>query len=442
MEIICDKKDQNFGENRKECQGFWPYKNMRDNKKPGKNLKNIRFDNNKAVINTLRRHDYQSIKELSDSVGLSNAGISKIIGNLVQKGLVKNEGKGESSDEGGKRPTLFSINAQFRFGLVIMVELDGIYACIYDLTLKQRYMLVEKAALSTYEKCLDSIARIIKQSMENSDIEYSKLCGIMIGFPGIVSFEKGTIIYPICSPEWGNNLSICSDIQRLIGHEIPVYTENSGRLVGYSELLASEEEQRETIISLGHDSREQYNILNGAGGSVIVNGQLVRGKGSIGEFGHMTVDPNDTEQCRCGRYGCFESMTSVRRLLMNAESQRSEFPDSVLNINREIKIEDIFDAANRKDVFARKLLEPIINHFVIVINNLILAYDPDKISLFGIYTKAGDYFINEIRERIFKHCTYKQLEINYNKLEYLEMERKGAALLIIDNFLNQDELYQ
>ena len=100
---------------------------------------------------------------------------------MVEKGLVECSGKGESSDEGGKRPTLFSIHSDYKFGMVILVELDGIYSCIYDLMLTQRHMESEKGPLTTYEECLERISRMIELSLNKVNLVEDDLCGIIIG---------------------------------------------------------------------------------------------------------------------------------------------------------------------------------------------------------------------------------------------------------------------
>lgn len=405
---------------------------MNRENKTGKNLKSIKAENNKSVINILRRQEKASIKAVSEEIGLSNTAVSKIVNNLIEKDLLIDAGKGGSTDEGGKKPALFAINPDYRYGLIVLVELDGVFAYLYDMALKQRCVYIEKRRLNTYEECLEAILHVAKEISDASSVPYNKLCGIMIGFPGIISLEKGEIVYPICFPEWGNYLTLGEDIRKKLSVPIPVYVENPGRLIVYSELLNTESDRKETIAVIGHDSRAAYNILNGAGGGVIINGELLSGKGNIGEFGHMIVDPRDKVQCRCGRYGCFESTTSISRLLKNAER----------TIPEKIRIPlEIFERANRGEENARELLETVINGFVIAINNLMISYDPDRIVIFGTYTKAGDYFISRIREKIKAYFPYASVQIEYSMDDYMEKEKLGAALLLFDSFFNQDDLY-
>lgn len=49
-------------------------------------------------------------------------------------------------------------------------------------------------------------------------------------------------------------------------------------------------------------------VGTGVGGGVVSNGELVQGcAGSAGELGHITIDLNGGQSCRCGNHGCLEA---------------------------------------------------------------------------------------------------------------------------------------
>jgi len=56
-------------------------------------------------------------------------------------------------------------------------------------------------------------------------------------------------------------------------------------------------------------------VGRGVGAGIILNGQLFQGDGyGAGEFGHVSMGRGDA-QCRCGREGCLETLTSMRALV-------------------------------------------------------------------------------------------------------------------------------
>ena len=47
----------------------------------------------------------------------------------------------------------------------------------------------------------------------------------------------------------------------------------------------------------------------GIGGGLVIDGEVERGRGFLGEIGHMVMDPSDA-LCTCGRQGCWEALVS------------------------------------------------------------------------------------------------------------------------------------
>lgn len=63
----------------------------------------------------------------------------------------------------------------------------------------------------------------------------------------------------------------------------------------------------------GYDHAVVLTLGTGIGGGIIADGQVYRGNGFAGEFGHIVVDP-DGDLCTCGNRGCWETLASGRRL--------------------------------------------------------------------------------------------------------------------------------
>src|SRR5260221_10815866 len=59
-------------------------------------------------------------------------------------------------------------------------------------------------------------------------------------------------------------------------------------------------------------------ISTGLGGSVIMNGQVMRGiSGAAMEIGHMTIHEFG-ERCNCGNIGCLETIASGKAIVQHA----------------------------------------------------------------------------------------------------------------------------
>lgn len=65
--------------------------------------------------------------------------------------------------------------------------------------------------------------------------------------------------------------------------------------------------------AVGYDHAVVLTLGTGIGGGIIVDGQVYRGSGFAGEFGHIVIAP-EGDLCTCGNHGCWETLVSGRRL--------------------------------------------------------------------------------------------------------------------------------
>lgn len=83
--------------------------------------------------------------------------------------------------------------------------------------------------------------------------------------------------------------------------------DNNARLAGLAE----------SVWGAGRDLRSfvYLRLMDGVGGALITRGAIYDGdRSTVGEFGHMTVDPSGP-RCRCGKGGCLEAFVSREQIL-------------------------------------------------------------------------------------------------------------------------------
>mgnify|MGYP005639196179 CR=1 FL=1 len=92
----------------------------------------IRKINRSTIIDLIRKRGAVSRSEISRVTGLSLPSVSRIIDSLIQEGILKEIGKGESAR--GKKPLLIDINSDARYvfgveisrrGQIILCDLMG-----------------------------------------------------------------------------------------------------------------------------------------------------------------------------------------------------------------------------------------------------------------------------------------------------------------------------
>ena len=88
------------------------------------------------------------------------------------------------------------------------------------------------------------------------------------------------------------------------------------------------------------------------------------------------------------------------------------------------------------DELGKKIMDDAARWYSIGLSNLVLTYDPDVIILHGIFVKAGDYFINRLRERInnvsLVHVN-KDTRIEYSKFGS-DVGAIGAAAYVTSEY--------
>ncbi len=378
-----------------------------------KTLKQI---NRKVILNILRNSGELSISELSKKVNLSKPTLMKIMNYYIRNRLITIAGKGSSTEEGGKRPNIFKFNADGGYAIGMIISANRLFSVITDLKSK----ILDKISITLktnegFESVLKKIIDSYNYLINNTNSDRKRIVGLAIGAYGITNFTEGKVIFSPHFPSWGKNLDLKKEILEKIPDKIPVIVDNHSRFQVFAE----------KILGLGKENNNLVALQAGKGlvAGVIIENEIKRGNHSlIGEIGHMIIDPEGREICACGGKGCFEAMVSTNRILRMAKEKYKEYPDSIIfngNNPDAIDIYDIFDASNKGDKLASDIMDDVINWFGIGISNIILMYDPQIMIIQGIFTKAGEYFLENLRKKINKISLFsikRETEIKYSEL--------------------------
>lgn len=402
--------------------------------------KNIKYYNRRLVLSLLRKADIMSASEISDRINLSITSVTKILSALQKQKLVKSMGKGSSTQEGGKKPELFALNDVYKYVITVCSGGDLIQCALATLKCrivdKDSYRYIEP---DNFKRCMMDISDCINQLVTSNGLKAADICGIAVGFDGIVDSENGVLLFPIHNTSWGRNLPARQVLNDQLQDYRNIIINNGSRLSGYAELLQHSNYAQENVLVITTGSF--------TGGCVLDHGKLMQGaNGFVGEVGHVTVEPSyRSEKCACGNYGCFEIMISPKTLINYAKEVQGTFQNSsLIPIRSHLQYEDVFEASNQKDSFACQIMDHIINYFVLLIRDIVLIYDPKIIVLQGIYSQAGDYFNNALQKEIYSLPFFKiekELKIEYSTLAFDHGCFIGGALYLADQFFNESEIF-
>jgi len=130
--------------------------------------------------------------------------------------------------------------------------------------------------------------------------------GIGLGAAGFVDATRSRVIFAPNVP-WRDE-ALREHLQQATG--LPVVVENDANAAAWGEMRFG--------AAQGADDAIVITVGTGIGGGIIVNGQLIRGAGSMaGEIGHMNVKENG-RRCGCGQFGCWKRYGSGRALVHEA----------------------------------------------------------------------------------------------------------------------------
>lgn len=400
----------------------------------GKKPKNIRSQNRQLIIDLYRQHEELTVTSISDMIGLSRTTVMKINTGLLERGIITEAGKGESTADGGKKPNIFRFNKRKRLIITYYIKHTSILFRLYDLA----FNMLEEDTKSInqnarFQDVIRKMQTILKRNILDKEEEYagSKFLACMVGVHGNVDVESGILIQSTHFSAWGTNKNIVDKIRNKLELDCPVFAEQWIRLKTYGENRLGIVGSQDSIIMLDAG-------WHGVVAGILLGGNLYLGKHYLsGEIGHFLMNPEEKEQCHCGSYGCFEQQISIKRLKEKTQKLLPEYPESSLHsIKSPLELYHIFQAADSGDVLARVLLDEIIIWFSRVISYLLLFFDPETLYIEGDYASGCRYFEQGITNQLKKIALprIKRNKVIQFNVDGSDAVLKGSAILAVDKY--------
>lgn len=132
----------------------------------------------------------------------------------------------------------------------------------------------------------------------------------------------------------------------------------------------------------------------GIGGAVFMNGKMLEPKRKYGfEIGHMVININGPK-CTCGRNGCFETLASMRKLKNDIKEKLNLSPDTTGKEIREL-------LENKQNYYqAQTVIDEYIQNLSIGLQNLIIMFKPEVISIGGSFTHYKEILLDKLIQNL------------------------------------------
>lgn len=370
--------------------------------------------NRRIVLNIIRRNPPMSRADLARRSGMQRSTVSAIVGQLIDESWLTEGAVGPSVR--GRRPRYLHLNVE-RAGILAvdirpqttMVGLAGIDA---------RFLM--QTAWPTPRKpaaFAEALARSVESFRKaHRDIVYE---GMGVSLPGRVD-EDGRLVF---APNlgWGS-----VDLRRLIESAVglPIALENAANACALAELWFGRHPENVRHVAA-------VTVAEGIGVGLLVNGQLVQGGGStlVGEFGHVTIDP-DGPPCRCGKRGCWEryaSNTAAVRYYLGEEEK--EAPSDGRRVQP--TFDDLLRFAEDGDARAVEAIERMCRHLGMGLAALMTGLAPQVLVVVGEITGAWARFGPVVMETV-RQYTLPQVGTLVIPTDPITQPRlRGAVTLVV-----------
>ena len=359
--------------------------------------------NRNAVYKFLYKHDPISIQEIAYTLNMSLPTVTQNLRELQERDLIIETGLFEST--GGRKAKAIAYNSIAKYAIGLDITRNHVGIVLIDLSGKVIKNVRKQYPFVNSQEYFEGVGNLVKHFIADCEMENSKILGVGIALPAILSDDKQTVNYATVIDFKGGSVKQFSEFV-----QFPCILSNDANAAGFTELWGEGNIQNVVYLSLN----------NSVGGSIIIGKNIYSGENQrSGEFGHMTIVPNG-RKCYCGQKGCVDAYCSAKILSDSANGKIAEF-FRLLRLNNEPQT---------------ALWEEYLTHLVVTINNLRMLYDCNVI-LGGYVGAYMEEYIEYIRELVSSRNTFEVDGSYLHVCKYkLEATAVGAALQHVESFIN------
>lgn len=392
-----------------------------------KSSKDIRNESRFMVLRTVYARHTVTRAQISVETGLSPATVTTLVGELVEEGVLREAG--QVSSQGGRPTATFQANPSRGALLAVDVAETYVRVDLFDISLAR--LDQQRVELAPGAQSIVTVAEHIRDCTDALLARHPELDGGVLGagisLPGQVDPVRGVDVF---APNWGwHEVPLMAALEQAV--PVPVRIDNPLMALATGELWFGAGRHFRQFVAV--------NLGTGVGAGIIVDGQLLRGRGnSAGEWGHTTLIWNG-RTCRCGRTGCVEAYVGVEgiRATLAEISPRHELLE--VTHHRDF-IERLMRAEASGDAPAKEALLRTGDYLAAGIGNLVNLLNPEHVSVLGWITRyAGSELHDRVRDRIAQECLpgpSSTLSIEFTEADG-EGVSLGMAVLALEAFLER-----
>lgn len=357
-------------------------KQTTESRTPPADQRTVRRHNLGLVLdNVVKNSARTSRARISAETGLNPSTVSSLIGELIERGLLREAGI-EQNGSIGRPGRSLELNPDGGAALGMEISDDGVGLLAFDLSGKPRY----RAFFSQANRQKDPV-EVVRQlaglaGEALAHFEHGKLkTACTIALPGLIGADGVLLEAP--NIDW-HEVPVL-DLWKNFAGPLPLAMDNEARLAAYAEMAQG----------VAQDLRSFAYISGGTGlgSGLVLDRKIFRGaNGFAGEFGHTTIDRRggrgkDTVQALAGE----RALADLAGLLIEDGVGRGD-PDWV---GRQIALRA--GAGDKSALAALREVGRILGVGISVVSNL---FDMEAIVLGGYLSYLNHWLLDPIREEL------------------------------------------
>lgn len=353
--------------------------------------------------------------EIATGTGLNKATVSSLVAELIELGLVHEDGLPSGSIGRPAQPVALSGGGICAVG--VEVNVDYVAAAAVDLTGAITYERRQPmdTAHTPVPDVLDAAADLVREVTATSG--QHRLTGVTLALPGLVEAATGQLV---TAPNLGwSDLPIAAMFERALGPlAASIQVDNEANLAAAAEARRLGPEVRDLILLTG---------AIGVGAGIVVDGKILRGRsGFAAEVGHMPIELSGA-QCGCGRRGCWETRVGLTALLSGLADVDDRVLDPTLDVDT--RLAEIVARATAHEPRTLAALEQVGTWLGIGAATLANLFDPGVIVLGGYFAHVAPWVLEPVRRELARRAigtTTRPYDVRPSELAFTGAVR-GAA---------------
>lgn len=302
--------------------------------KVGSNVLQVRDHNRFLVLQCLYRQEGVSRSEIAQRIGLTQAGVSRIVRDLIDEGVLHEVELPPVPGSPGRRSIALHFVGDAAFVVSICLTVFEQRLNFIDLCGHRRHSEdLSEVVHASGESILKIIAAAVCRGAKAVGVSLDHVLGLALSTVGSVDREAGRVV--ASSIEGLCGLVLAVPLQRMLG--LPVSLATASEAINVGERVQYERkgviaEDAGTVSLPRKDATLLVHVAFGMGANILIDGKSYGEREDERAIAHIPV-PGASDVCICGAKGCLLTVASGHSIMgqfrhLNRDTQGGTLSDS------------------------------------------------------------------------------------------------------------------